>query len=260
MASPASTWPPSAGPTTIVVPAADAICTAHYSLTIAAPAELVFATIRDTARYSEWNTFVPRVTIDSHPIGIPTDSKVLESGTQFTFHVVMDLKKPTRINDTKLAVTDISTPKKTTEYVSMELREGDGTFTPDLSMVYRIAWREGSGWMSKGLKVERFHEIIVRGENECELRTWENQTSLLSHVVKFMFGETIKARFKDWCEGLKKYSEDQVKISKIAEPTKTNSELPADGSVEMPALSNVEQPAEIKAEEPAKPEKAGDAI
>lgn len=152
---------------------------------------------------------MPRVTINTHPRDVAPGSTVLESGTRMTFHVVMDPVKPGKVHDTALAVTDVSTPESPSEYVSEALRRADGTFTADLSTVYRISWREGSGWMSRGLRVERFHEVIMRGDEECEVRTWEFQTSALAYIVKFMFAATIQERFKDWCEGLKTYCEAQ---------------------------------------------------
>ena len=58
-----------------------------------------------------------------------------------------------------------------------------------------------------GLKTERFHEIIVLGDEECEVRTWECMGGVLAKTVKWMYGKTLEGKFADWVRDLKQYSE-----------------------------------------------------
>lgn len=197
-------WPPKNGPTSPSVPRDAAVLTTLASIRIAAPAASVFKAVLDVDNYPQWNTFVPRVTIHSQPSEI--DDKTLHKGTLFTFHVVMDEKKPNNETATQLLVTDVSTPDSPSDYLAADLLEDD-TFTADLSTVYRISWRCEGGFASKGLKTERFHEVIALGPNECEVRTWENQAGVLAYTVRWFFQKTLNRKFQLWCDDLKKFCE-----------------------------------------------------
>lgn len=203
-------WPPAAGLTTPNVPLRDAVLTTSASARINAPAALVFETVRDVTNYGEWNNFCPKVTIHSQPDDLPASAK-LHTGTLFTLHVVMDSNKPTKETQIQLRVTDISTPSDTSSYIPTSVLEGDETYTTDLSKVYRISWKAEGGFVTRGLRTERFHEIIVLGENECEVRTWENQGGLLARSVRWLYKQTLMEKFQLWCDDLKKYCEDKVK-------------------------------------------------
>jgi polyketide cyclase/dehydrase/lipid transport protein len=213
MTDSSTSWPPSNGLTTIVVPRENAIVTTAYSCRVAAPASLVFDVVRNVADYPSWNTFIPRVTIHSQPEGVASDSKFLVKGTSLTFHCVMDSNKPTKETLTQLRVTDMSTPEKQSDYVPRDVLDKDGTFTSDLGKVYRISWGVEGGFVARGLHTERFHEVIVLGENECEVRTWEQQGGILARTVKWFYDKTLNEKFKEWCDGLKKFSEEKVKGS-----------------------------------------------
>ena len=193
-------WPPAAGLATVNVPRAAVILTSSASTRIPAPADEVFRIVRDVEHYGEWNNFCPRVTIHQQPEG--KNDSMLHKGTLFTFHVIMDEKKPKSETDTQLIVTDISTPDQPSDYVPKRLLE-DASFTADLSSVYRIGWKCEGGFASKGLRTERFHEIIVLGPSECEVRTWETQGGLLAHTVKWLYKKTLDAKFNLWCDDLK---------------------------------------------------------
>lgn len=123
------------------------------------------------------------------------------------FAVIMDHKKPEKKTDTGLQVTDISTPEVPTEYLSKDILENDGSFTADLSKVYRVAWTTHGGFVARGLRSERFHEVIVTGENECEVRTWEVMGGVLAYTVKWMFQKTLNSKFELWMNDLKKWCE-----------------------------------------------------
>ena len=67
--------------------------------------------------------------------------------------------------------------------------------------------------MARGLRTERFHEIILRGEQECEVRTWEVMGGVLARTVKWLYQDTLDKKFKLWCEDLKKVSEQKANIA-----------------------------------------------
>jgi Polyketide cyclase / dehydrase and lipid transport len=204
-------WPPSEGLNTIIVPREDAVMTTVARAAIHAPASAVFDAVRNVAEYEAWNTFVPRVVVHSQPAGTSEDSQMLETGTSFTFHVIMDSSKPNKDTPTQLRCTDVSTPDKPSSYVPANIIDRDATFTRDLSRVYRISWTTEGGFVARGLRTERFHEIISLGENECEVRTWENQGSFLARTVKWMFEKTLKQKFQNWCDDLKKFCEEKAR-------------------------------------------------
>lgn len=206
MAQPdSSTWPPPAGLTTPTVSHAQAILTLSGSTRIAAPAASVFAAVLQVGDWSKWNSFVPRVTT---PDGQPLEK--LELNVPFVFHVIMNSNKPHSETATSLRCVDISTPEAKSTYVPQAMLESGQGFTADLNQVYRVAWRSDSGFlMSKGLTAERFHEVIVIGEKECEVRTWELQNGPLVYVVKALFGTTLEGKFDNWCRELKAYCEDR---------------------------------------------------
>ena len=203
---PSSTWPPKDGLTTVNVPRKDAILTVSASTRISSPAASVFSALLHVAEYEHWNSFCPRVTFP--PEAGKTD--VLQNGAVFTLHVIMDAAKPDKDTPTQLKVSDISTPSQPSDYISHDVREHEATYTLDLQNVYRIAWKCEGGFVSRGLKTERFHEVIVMGDQECEVRTWENQGGVLAHTVKWMYKQTLKEKFALWCKDLKMHCEQQA--------------------------------------------------
>lgn len=204
-ALPSSAWPPSDGITTPIVPRSSAILTLHGSTHIAASASLVWQVVLDLAKYPQWNTFCPRATIHSQPQTVATTERhILHKDTSFTLHVVMDSSKPSKITDTQLRVTDISTPEKPSDYVFRAKQSAEDTsFTRDLAKVYRISWTTEGGFVSRGLRSERFHEIIDLGEHSCEVRTWECQGGILARAVKFYYKDILMTKFQQWCDELK---------------------------------------------------------
>ncbi|KAH8622050.1 hypothetical protein IG631_23156 [Alternaria alternata] len=127
-------------------------------------------------------------------------------GCTMRFTVVMNADKPDAVTLTPLKVVDICTPSSPTSYLTPEQLE-DPAFTADLSKVYRASWTGNGGMYAFGMKLERFHEVIVIGENECEVRTWEIMGGMLSRLVKVMYEDTLKGKVGLWCEDLKKYCE-----------------------------------------------------
>lgn len=117
----------------------------------------------------------------------------------------MDESKPSKVTDTRLRVTDISTPEGPSDYIKQGKQdEEEKTYTLDFSKVYRISWTTEGGFVARGLRSERFHEIIDLGEgNGCEVRTWENQGGVLARAVKFYYKDVLMKKFQGWCEELK---------------------------------------------------------
>ena len=211
-----SAWPPSDGLTTPIVPRSSVILAVHGSTHIAAPASLVWQILLDVSKYPQWNTFCPRATVHSQPQAVATTEKhVLQKDTSVTFHVVMDSSKPLKITDTQLRVTDVSTPERPSDYVFRENQSAEDTsFTRDLTKVYRISWTTEGGFVARGLRSERFHEIIELGEHSCEVRTWECQGGILARAVKFYYKDVLMTKFQQWCDELKVEAEKLDKEQK----------------------------------------------
>jgi hypothetical protein len=119
----------------------------------------------------------------------------------------MDTSKPHKETPTQLRISDLSTPAEPNgEYLGDLIN--DASFTSDMSKVYRIAWKgEGSWFFTKGLQSERFHEVIILDENECEVRTWEVMGGPVSYTVKWMFKGNLEGKFGLWVGDLKKRAE-----------------------------------------------------
>ncbi|KAI8938346.1 hypothetical protein NX059_005997 [Plenodomus lindquistii] len=204
-------WPPSNGLATKIVPRKNAVLQISYSSIVRAPAPLVFDTILRATDYPAWNTWVPRAEILTQPSSTsrdedPNTQDRMSIGCTMRFTVVMNADKPNDVTHTPLKVVDISTPSSPTSYLTPEQLE-DPSFTSDLSKVYRVSWTGNGGTYALGMKLERFHEVIVMGENECEVRTWEIMSGVLSRVVKLLYEDTLKDKVGVWCEDLKKYCE-----------------------------------------------------
>jgi hypothetical protein len=81
-------------------------------------------------------------------------------------------------------------------------------YTANLSQVYRVAWKnDKADFFAWGLNVERFHEVIVRGTEQCEVRTWEVIGGVLAHITKWLYRTTLDQKFDEWCADLKAFGE-----------------------------------------------------
>ncbi len=202
-------WPPSSGLSTKVVSRRDTTLPIFARTTVYAPAAVIWSVLLDTSRYSSWNSFCPSVTIHSQPDHVPeAEAQFLHLDTSFTFRVVMDAAKPKDITPTQLRVTDVSTPEKVSGYISHDVLRDDGTYESDLARICRIAWTTEGGFVARGLRSERFHEIIPLGEGKgCEVRTWECQGGVLARAVKYFYKNILKIKFEEWCADLKQEAE-----------------------------------------------------
>ena len=206
-------WPPANGLTTQIVPRENVIQPTSASLGISAPASVVWSILLNTSTYPAWNSFCPKVLIHSQPPGISKTDPILHLDTSFTFNVVMDSKKPDKVTPTQLRIKDISSPDAPSSYIPQDVLDAEPTYSADLSKVYRISWTTEGGFVARGLRTERFHEIIPTGEAECEVRTWECQGGVLARAVKFAYAKVLKEKFMEWCEDLKKASEARHRAS-----------------------------------------------
>lgn len=206
-------WPPDKGITTNIVPRESTILPIHARTIIDAPAALVWSIICDTSKYHFWNSFCPHVTIHSQPKDVSEiEANLLHLQTSFTFSVIMNAAKPKNITPTQCRVTDVSTPRKQSSYISPDLLKEDGTYGSDIRGIYRIAWTTEGGFVARGLRSERFNEIIPSAdEQSCEFRTWECQGGVLARAVKFTYGKTLLEKFAGWCDELKHEAERRVK-------------------------------------------------
>lgn len=193
-----SVWPPKEGLSTVNVPRKDTVFTTSASTRINAPASLVFSILLHVSEYKSWNSFCPQVT---------SKSENVEKDTSFTLHVVMDASKPASATPTQLRVSDVSTPEHPSKYIPQSTLDSDASYTSNLSKVYRIAWKTEGGFVARGLRSERFQEVTVLGEEECEYRTWENMGGMLAHTVKWLYKQTLKDKFALWAADLKREAE-----------------------------------------------------
>lgn len=207
----ATAWPPPSGLTTKIVPRKNATAQVSHATTIKAPAALVFDTLLNVSEYSKWNSWIPTVTVNSQPPPTgpnddPNDFSRLRIGTNMTFNVVQNPSKPDSIVRVQLRVTDICTPSAPTSYLTPELLK-DPTFTSDLSKVYRVSWAGRGALNEYAMQLERYHEVIITGDEECEVRSWEIFGGLLAWAVKFTQEKPLKGKVATWCADLKQKCE-----------------------------------------------------
>ena len=211
-AVPLSTWPPPPRRATKVVPRRDTTPTISGRTTNDPPPPLIWSVLRDTSTYSSWNSFCPEVAIHSQPPDVPSEQQQwLHKDTSFTLNVVMNAAKAHKRTPTLLRITDVSTPSQHSSYISQETLREDGSYEPDLGRVWRISWTTEGGFVARGLRTERFSEIIDLGSGECEYRTWECQGGVLATTVKWLYEKTLQEKFAEWCADLKRECERRMK-------------------------------------------------
>ncbi|KAL9128914.1 MAG: hypothetical protein Q9217_002504 [Psora testacea] len=162
--------------------------------TIHASAESVLDTLLDTARYPEWNNFVPRVTIDAtttRPDNEPATATAgrLRENTTFTEHIDMfGHGKPSGLVRMRLLMTTLRGLE--------DNRKG-----------FRVVWL-GKGYPDWALRSERVHEIF-EGESEGEVvyDVFETFSGPLAVLVKVFVGRALVKRFGQWNRELKGFVE-----------------------------------------------------
>ncbi|RWQ99193.1 hypothetical protein C8Q69DRAFT_450152 [Paecilomyces variotii] len=220
------------------IPSSKVILHISSSTRIKAPISRIWNTLIDTSTWSEWNSFIPHVTIREQPRSDPSIgdaaaaassssshpdesneygnndnlnnknkkknlSPILNPGTKATFHVLMDPKNPGRTTQVHLVISDFQPP------------------SPDAGSevggrIARIVWSSDYGSGFKGavsswfLYAERVHEIQeLDGEERgwIEVRTWEAQRGVLAYVVRYLYGGFLKGCFERWVGDLKVFVE-----------------------------------------------------
>ncbi|KAI9666061.1 MAG: hypothetical protein M1821_003996 [Bathelium mastoideum] len=198
----------------------DCLFSPYAATTINAPAFHVAKCILDSARYPEWNTFIPEVTITYDPPPAPSDTSRpkgwLQAGTKMTF-----LSKPKGAGggssfNSKEEVTVVEIPPSSSSSSSE---------APD--HVYSIRWG-ARGFPSFMMRAERFQELRMLpptaaaansaggeegeegaedGVERCDYRTWETFAGPLARVVRMQFGKLLDERFVDLARDLKGFAE-----------------------------------------------------
>lgn len=206
------TWPPKEI-TTPTVPSG-VLCVTGLGL-INAPASFVFDILLDASTYPDWCTLVPRITITEQPASATrpdsTDSghasTIIQRGTKLTLHAVMG-SPGSKESPSHMIVSDVSTPTNPSSYIPSATLEAFPVYTKDLSQVYRVAWMgDKIDFIGKNMNVERFNEVIIKGEEQCEIHSWEVMGGALAYPVKWLYQKTLTRKFDEWCTGLKVYAE-----------------------------------------------------
>ncbi|KAF3051060.1 hypothetical protein E8E11_010454 [Didymella keratinophila] len=207
-------WPPKVI-TTPTVSAEHGVVSVTGSGSINAPASFVFSILLDTSTYPEWCTLVPKITVreqsvsttDPASAGVGGVSPIIQHGTKLTLHAVMG-DPGSKESPSHMIVSDVSTPSSPSSYISAATLSASPVYTADLSRVYRVAWKgDKIDFIGKNMNVERFNEVIIKGEDQCEIHSWEVMGGILAHPVKWLYQKTLNRKFDEWCTGLKAYAE-----------------------------------------------------
>lgn len=163
------------------------ILTISSHILIAAPASFVFATFRDTSTWPAWNTFVPACVVKQSETS--KASSISEHVLNAKDEMAMQVKMMPDANARQQGCIVTNTVD-----------------TPDTDGIFRICW-EGKGFPKMMLRTLRTTEVVPRGEDACEFRTWEVMAGVLAYVVKTMYGTTLQERFEDCSREIKEYVE-----------------------------------------------------
>jgi len=201
-----STWPPKEGLSTPSISRKDAVLSTSASTRVNAPAAKAFEAIVLVSEYPKWNlAFAPEAKIVSQPSEHAGDEQRLHKGTVAKFFFNIGDGKPA--SGAECTIVDISTPEAQSEYVAKDVLGKDATYHSDLGTVYRLVWTQSGG----GLNSERFHEIVVLGENECEVRTWACYKGMVARGIKWSgSGSKLEDKMNEYVKDVKKYAEEKA--------------------------------------------------
>ncbi|KAH8907441.1 hypothetical protein BR93DRAFT_958106 [Coniochaeta sp. PMI_546] len=214
--------------------------TAAYTITCAtridAPPETCLQVCLDTARYQEWNRYVPRVTVTKQPSGQgEEDSATLRDGTRFVFYVDMEVGRPDftkpfvappkealRATD-ELVVTRIGAVDETAErdrevngvarrVFAQYGMEGEGQRKDRLRVAWAFSGEGGGTWPLWVLRAERVHEFhrveLGDGRTVTDYLCWETFGGLLTPVLRVVVGTKVQNGFDAWMNGMKWAAEE----------------------------------------------------
>lgn len=207
---------------------------------INASPETCLQVCRDTAKYAEWNAFVPWVTIASQPSGPsdPAEDAVLKVGTKFIFHANMNVgqtaPQPPPAKES-LTATDELVVRRLGPVDEAVAEDRDANAVAERVFAehgmagaegrksrLRISWGfSGSkmpSWVLRSERVQEFHRVeLGSGEVVTDYLCWETFGGLLSQVVKLSVGGKVQIGINTWGEGLKTAAE-AMEGGKGAEP------------------------------------------
>ncbi|KAF2239635.1 hypothetical protein EV356DRAFT_499822 [Viridothelium virens] len=196
----------------------DCLFSPFASTTINAPASHVAKCLLDSARYPEWNTFIPEVTITYDPTTKAKDAVVgkevapkgfFKVGTKMTFRCEMNGKDGGSSYNNKEEVTRVEMPPPPSISSSASSPSASGAE----EKVYNIEWdsRGFPSFVMRGKRMNQLRRILPAGGGEggekCEYVTWETFAGPLARVVKMQFEGLLRERFVDWTRDLKAFAE-----------------------------------------------------
>ncbi|PNS16444.1 hypothetical protein CAC42_178 [Sphaceloma murrayae] len=164
------------------------VFSASASVTINAPASVIYEAHVDSTSWPKWNTFVPHLEIKSQPPGTDAQSTRLVQGTDMSFTVQMSPRMSTKSTEQITSVSPAPKPE-----------DAPGT-------KYQIAW---ASRMAPALvmRSHRVNEITKVDEGKCEYTSWMTFAGPAAYAVKWTQESTLQARFEDWVRDLKAYCE-----------------------------------------------------
>ncbi|KAF7197163.1 hypothetical protein HII31_01588 [Pseudocercospora fuligena] len=157
------------------IKAAQGVWTAYGEAIIDAPAEKVYAAVRDLQSYSKWNEYTPTINTPSGSNNISVDDMVTlyyRPGTSGSLMAV-----PCRV----MAISD-----------------------EDLS----ICWRGcPTGVPEWALLPEKVQKVTRRGDSQCLYQIYETQMGPMAYIVKYFLGQKQKLMNEGIAKALKSYVE-----------------------------------------------------
>jgi hypothetical protein len=186
-------FPPPEALSSVLVP--------HSTITIQAPASIVWSVMLDPSTWPDWNVFVPKCTrVSGEEV-----SGSIKAGDTLRFHVSMP-PGPKNPNGKR-------SPNTTDVQVNTIQEPAAG----DDPKVYYAQWTRMGDWTlpSAALKCVRRLFVEVKGDSECEFRNYETFNGVAAYAVKYLgIGDQIMVAFDEWGNGLKEAAEKRFKESK----------------------------------------------
>ncbi|CAL5871007.1 uncharacterized protein PFLUO_LOCUS5249 [Penicillium psychrofluorescens] len=139
-------------------PAGSGLFTSGATVSIDAPASVVFDIITSYSRYSEWNTWTPTLAFED------ADGNVA-AGAEGRLKTIM--KAQNRAYD-----------------IPIEILELDRT-----SETHKLAWRSKllPGWAATAERVQTVTPVSGN-DGACEVKTWETMSGPAAYVFKYLMG------------------------------------------------------------------------
>lgn len=167
------------------------------SCSIAAPPETVASAILDHAAYSEWNTWIPRCTVESPSPSSANntaenspfnDPQYIQPGAKLTIEVHLDPARSWTTTNQNLEVTVLE------------------PYDHSSANGWRVAWKATSH-PSYLLRAERVQEMVDDGHGGTEYTCWETMYGPLASVVRLATGAMLEKGFQRFGADLKKRAE-----------------------------------------------------